>query len=447
MMPQLIRVGSGLAGALVLAIVLDLLLLGVSGPAAKGAAPQFSPLANALLHVLLYGLPLAALAAALTEGLRIRHWAAYAAFGAALAFVAAHFAVRGEPMNAAAFSGGALASVYVLVIGALSAMAYWAITGRRAGWQGAAREEALRLAAEAFRTASVNARVEHCRMCAAAWSAIGVLLFSLLSWASIAAGSLREGLIEETEYRAKSVLNTAGYTWAAFKVEGSRGVLTGLAPDEMQKRAAFDSVREALAAATGFPGVVAHIDNETVARLPMSEMNEQLAAAAKRESDAKAAAEVARVAAVAARAAEAEAKRTAEEQARAAEAEIKRKLEEQARFAEGELKRKLEEQARLAEAEIKRKLEEQMRAAEEDARQAAAAAASAAAEAAAAAAASAAQAAPAEPEQAPAQTSVEVAAVEEGAGEAAAPPASDVTESHTTTSDPAPSTVREGGTC
>ena len=352
MIPQILRVSGGLAAALLLAALCKFVLFDMGTLNAAGNSAGFWP---SCVFVALYVMPLAVLAAIAMEYLRIRNIAVQSALGSVLALLAAHLSVRGESLVSPAFSGGALAGWSVLGAGVLAATAYWAFAGRRAGWRGDATERVGKMVAEAFRTASANAQVEYCKECLAVASALGLVLFLLVSWLLIGVGGLQDGLIAQAELQGKAALKTAGYTWAKFKVEGNRGVVAGLAPDDVQKRAAFDSVREALVSVTGFPGILARIENEAVARMPVAAISEQLADAMRREEEAKVAIEQARKAADAARAAEKEAIRTAGEKVQAVEAETKRKLEEQALAADAEVKRRLEEQARAVEETARQK--------------------------------------------------------------------------------------------
>ncbi len=359
MNPHHIRIACGLTAVILISAILKLSLIDMRSPALSDETAFLPMIGAALAFALIYVLPLAALAVFGSEHLRLRSAAGHIAFGTALTFTIAHLTARGEPLSSPAFSGGALTVFSLLVIGVLSSLAYWSIAGRRAGWRGESAEHAAKVALEAFRTASANAQVEHCRMCAAGRAAVGGLLFLLLSWVSIGASGLRDWLADETETRGNAVLRSAGFAWATFTVQGSRGILEGTAPDEVQLRSAHDMVRETLESVTGFPGILAKIENAAVAHMPMSAMSKKLADATRNESEARVDAEAARIATVAARAAEAEAKRRAEEQVLAAEAEINRKAEEQARAANAEIKRMTAEQALAAEAEIRRRVEEQ----------------------------------------------------------------------------------------
>ncbi len=284
------------------------------------------------LYVLTYGLPLAALAAFALESVRLRNWAAQLAIGAVVALAAAHLSVRGEALTSPAFAGGALSALTVIAIGALSALVYWAVAGRKAGWRGNEVELEDAQTTQAFAKASTKANVEPCTACFVWWAAASLALFSVMSWLAVDASGLRSWLVTDAELHGKAALKNAGYSWATFRVDDDRGVIEGLAPDEAQKRAAYASVREALDPVTGFPGVLAKIENEAVSRMPTaSAAGDQLADVERRESEATAAIEEARIATEAARAAEAEAQHKADARALAAEAEIRRQLEQQAR--------------------------------------------------------------------------------------------------------------------
>ncbi len=373
MTPQLIRVSSGLLAALLVAVLLKFVLFDLNAASGPETPSFFWQLGATFGYVLVYGLPLAAIGVAATEFIRLRRVAVHLALGTVLALIAAHLSVRGEALTSAAFTGGPLTGLSVLLIGILSSLAYWAVAGRLAGWRGSDAELADTLAVEAFRTASAKSQVDYCATCLAGRAALGVLLFALFAWTSIEATGLRDWLVAETEVHAKSVLKNSGYTWATFKVDGKKGIVKGLAPDEVEKRAAYDTVREALGSVTGLPGILARIDNEAVARMPMSAVSQQLADAEKREREAKVAIEAARIAAELARAAEADANRKADEQVLAREEALKRTLEEKARAAEEQL-RAAQEQARALEqaraAQAQAQALEQARAAEAETRKA-----------------------------------------------------------------------------
>ena len=358
MNPHRLRVFSGLFAALLAATLLKFTFFDIHrATTSDHAAPALS-LMSSLGFIFLYVLPLAAVAVIASEIICVRKLAIHLALGNAVALMAAYFATHSETLTSPVYSGGALTFVFLLAASSLPALLYWIIAGRHAGWKGDAAERADTMAAQAFANASENTHVDYCMHCLLGWSALGLLLFALLGWVSMDSSGLRSWLTTETENQGKVVLKSAGFEWATFKVEGDRGVIEGLAPDEVQKRAAYDSVREALASAIGFPGIVAQIDNHTVAKMQSSAaVTQQIAEAARRESEAKEAVEAARAAtlaataaAEAARAAQAEAKSMADQRALAAEAELKRRIEdEKVRAAEEALRKAAELSAKAAE--------------------------------------------------------------------------------------------------
>ena len=358
MNPHRLRVFFGLFAALLAATLLKFTFFDIHrATTSDHAAPALS-LMSSLGFIFLYVLPLAAVAVIASEIICVRKLAIHLALGNAVALMAAYFATHSETLTSPVYSGGALTFVFLLAAGSLPALLYWIIAGRHAGWKGDVAERADTMAAQAFTNASENTHVDYCMHCLLGWSALGLLLFALLGWVSVDSSGLRDWLTTETEHQGKVVLKSAGFEWATFKVEGDRGVIEGLAPDEVQKRAAYDSVREALASAIGFPGVVAQIDNHTVAKMQSSAaVTQQIAEAARRESEAKEAVEAARAAtlaataaAEAARAAQAEAKSMADQRALAAEAELKRRIEdEKVRAAEEALRKAAELSAKAAE--------------------------------------------------------------------------------------------------
>lgn len=363
---HLLRTFTGFVLALAAASVLRFVLFDLGPSRFDGDASLVSVLGSSFASVFVYGLPLAALAVVTAELLRLRHPALQIVLGILVAFLAAHIETRGQSLSEVAETASALTGPFLLAIGVVSALIFWSIAGRRAGWRGENVERAEKMAVEAFRTASANAQTEYCRACLVGVSAIGVLLFSLFGWITIELFGLKDGLVDETEAQGRTALKNAGHSWAVFKVNGSRGILEGTAPDEVQKLDAYNIVRASLDSVIGFPGVLSQIDNKVSARSNEAAVNEQLADAARREREAKLALESAREATEAARAAEEEAKRRVETQAQAAEAELKRRLEEQAKAAEAEIKRRIEEQARAAEAA--RVATEAARVAEEEAK-------------------------------------------------------------------------------
>lgn len=325
MTPDLLRVCRALLIALGVAAILKCALIDLRIMSATSNTSVFAVLGASIKYVLTYGLALAIPAVIATEIIRLRQAAVHIALGTLLALIAAYLSTRGETLTSPVFSGGALGSAFVLVIGSLSSLTYWVLAGHRAGWRGYEVERADTMATDAFRRASANAHVEYCSECLLGWSALTVLLFLLLSWISIDVSGLRRSLIATTEVHGNAVLKNTGHEWATFKIDGDHGVIEGLAPDEVQKHAAHDSVREALDSVTGFPGILAQIENEAVARLPIAVSAQRLADVALRENERKVSIEAERIAAEAARAAEAGTESTPDKHAPAAAEEARRR--------------------------------------------------------------------------------------------------------------------------
>ncbi|MGQ0671312.1 MAG: OmpA family protein [Hyphomicrobium sp.] len=329
MAPHLLRMSGGLIAALMVAAALKFALFDLQTAGADGSASQLS-LRTPLAGLVTFGAPLALLAAIAIEIARARSLATHIALGLVATLAAAGLATRDEGLHSPLFTSGARAGVFLILIGVLASAVYWVIAGRRAGWRGADLEKADSLAAEAFQRASAYARAEPCVPCLAAWSGMSLLLFALLGWMSIDGIGLRERLVAETEQHARSILKATGHSWATFRIVDNRGIVEGRAPDETTRRDALDKVQDGLSAVVGFPGILAEIDNEAIAIEASAAMSQQLAEAARREQESRAALEEARIATREARAAAAEAKRMAQQQALAVEAELKRRLDEQA---------------------------------------------------------------------------------------------------------------------
>ena len=330
MLIRVLRVGTGVAVAMVVATIASFLGHGVLD-AQKNHGSYAAELWQAFAAAVSYGLiPVLALAAG-AEVLRVRHISAYAAAGLGVTFFAAALAVRGEPPSSAVYSGGVLTGFTLLALAILPALAYWAVAGRRSGWRGEGDELSAARAREAYRTASANTDSERCYACVAAWAGASLVSFAAAAWFLIDGTGLRSSLMTQVEREGNAALARAGFTWASFTITGTHGIIDGAAPDELARRFAIDSVHEALEAATGFPGVLAAIDNRTIARPAVPPANpEAMVAEVRREAEARLAAEAARIAAEAAKSAEEEANRRFEEKFRAAEAASKAKAQVQA---------------------------------------------------------------------------------------------------------------------
>lgn len=384
-----VRIAFAAAASLVLAAALRVLL--IYAASADASADLDTRIADAFAAILTYALPLVALAIAASERMKLRHAGAHVAIGLTIAFVAGWIETWGTPFTAPLYTDAGLMAVSVAATGATGGLVYWLLSGRRAGWMGDAAEQAQASAAEAFKAASIHHEADYCVRCAAAWTIAGLVLLALLGWIATSASGLRDGLLYDVQARAGDVLKASGFGWARFEIAGSRGVLTGTAPDEAQLHAADARLRTAMSAVTGFPGILRQLDNRATSQLAMSAVSQQMAQAERREAEAKVAAQAARMAEDAARAAEAEALRRNEqreqaaqsesamnaEQALALQSELKRKAEEEVAAAQAEIKRTAEEQMQAVQAEMKRQAEAQ--AAEEEARRRAEAAAAEAA--------------------------------------------------------------------
>lgn len=363
MTAELKRIAAGLGAALLVATTLKFAL--IDYPAAPETQTAFATLLDSAGHVLLFGLTLGSAIIAITEHFRFRSVVLFLGLGALLAFSSAYLMTFGADLSAPAFAAGPMRALAILATGLGAAVAYWFLAGNHAGWRGDDEERSELQAANAFRKAGFNTDVEVCRECVVGWAVIGLFLFALLSWLSVDVSGLHDSLLSSAEARGKSVLEDRGHSWAHFRVDGDRGIIEGLAPDENQKIEAYRDIRTALAAVTGIPGIISGIDNDIVSKIPSASASREIEDAERRAKDAEIAIEAARMAAEAAKAAEAEAKRSAEENARRAEQAAERLIEERTKAAEEQMQRSLEEKTREVEAELQRKLAEQTKAAEQ----------------------------------------------------------------------------------
>lgn len=324
-----IRATAALAIALLVSAIVQLLLIHMPTLNIFGVS-VFVQFFDTLLQTFLYGLPMGIAAVGATEYLRLRRANVQIAIATALTFVAAHLATRNEPMSSFAFTGGNLTLIGIVASGVAAAATYWAIAGRYAGWRGAETESEYERAAKALlRASEYHAKPQRCDRCLAGWAAASATIFALFSWLVIDVSGLRAGLLSASEDEAGSALKMSGYAWASFKVDDSRGAINGNAPDELEKRMAHDTVREALNAVVGFPGVLSHIDDQALAQNATSAIDQKLAEAMSRERQANQAIEEARHAAEIARAAQVDANRMKNEQAVAVEAERMQMLDQQ----------------------------------------------------------------------------------------------------------------------
>ena len=323
-----VHASAALITALFVAAIIQLLLIHLATLNELGVS-LFAQFWQTLLQTFAYGLPLGIAAVLATEFLRLRRPNIQIAIGTALTFIAAHFATRGEPLTSYVFMGGALTALGLLASGMAASATYWAMAGRRAGWRGDKIEKeyehrrgGLSPVERAGENRALPPMPAHLGRCQRNGIRAICLAHDWLKWPQRIASvhSEREG---------QSALTTSGYAWATFKISDGRGAIEGIAPDELEKRTAYDIAREALTAVTGVPGVVSRIDDKAVAQLPMAAVNQKLADAKYREQQANQAIDEARRVAEAARTAEADAKWRAEEQAMAADAERKKSIEQQ----------------------------------------------------------------------------------------------------------------------
>lgn len=325
-----IRAACALLGALIAAALLKFVLIDIGAlHITEDGASVGSSFWNSLLQVIKYGLPLGALAIGATEFLRVRRLDVQLAIGILISFIAGYLSTLGEPVTSPVFSGGALTALALLTVGAATSGIYWVAAGRQASWRGHDIEQAAERDAEAFRRASAQSQFEPCHTCLAGFVAAALAGFAFLAWILIDMTGLHGRVLAEVERQGHLALKNGGYNWARFSVFDERGVIEGEAPDELQKRAAYDIARETLSAATGFPGVLSRIEDKVAARVPMADVSRQLAEAKLREEQAARALEEARRVAEAARLAGSEAERRAAERAQAAEEELRVERERQ----------------------------------------------------------------------------------------------------------------------
>lgn len=295
-----IRLSIALPTALAVAALVQLIQFHLTWPDLAGER-VLDQLWRTLVQTVAIGLPLAIAAVAVTEYLRVRQLNVQLALGTAVTFIGAHLATRNEPLTSYVFSGGPLATMGLIATGVAASVIYWAIAGRRAGWRGDTSENEHALATEIYRRASSAARVGRCSKCVAVWGGVSAAAFALFAWLAIDGSGLRRELHATAEREGQSALANSGYGWAEFQILAGRGAIVGTAPDEFEKRIAYETARETLAAVTGVPGVLTRIDDKAVAEVAMAAVNQKLADAKRREQQANEAIEEAKRLAHAAR--------------------------------------------------------------------------------------------------------------------------------------------------
>lgn len=210
---------------------------------------------------LIYGTPLAILAAIGTETLRLRQLSVQLLLSLTVILLTALLLVGAQSLDAPAFTQDVWHSFVLLITAGFSGLAYWLIWGRLAGWRGDSVERAEQTVIKAFAAAGAPAEFNHCWVCLAGWLALTLPTFIALGWGCISLSGLEARLLAEVEAQGNQILKRSGRAWATFAIVDDRGVLLGLAPSKKDMIAAHDELRKSLVAVTGIPGVVASIDN------------------------------------------------------------------------------------------------------------------------------------------------------------------------------------------
>ena len=90
-----------------------------------------------------------------------------------------------------------------------------------------------------------------------------------LGWFAVHRGPAEPArLTADVEARAAQALGRAGFGWARLDVKGRVGELSGEAPSEEARSAAFDAARKALTPYMGLPGVFSELDNRLRVSVP-----------------------------------------------------------------------------------------------------------------------------------------------------------------------------------
>lgn len=215
---------------------------------------------------LAYGAPLAVLTTLAVEITRLRQLPLQVVLSLAVTLLTAVLLVRTETLGAPAFAHDAWHAFGLAIVAIMSALVYWLLWGRRAGWRGNRIERAELTAAKAFEKAGAGAEVEPCHACLAAWSGLVCLTLMLFVWLSVSLNDLDTRLITDVDDAANESLKRSGHDWARFRVEAERGILSGFAPGPEELTAADAEVRRVLGPVTGIPGVLASIDNQAAVR-------------------------------------------------------------------------------------------------------------------------------------------------------------------------------------
>ncbi len=206
-------------------------------------------------------LPFAAIGAIAAEVLRLRHWVYYLGGGIAAALAATLIASDVFPPTFGSLNG-ALSLSLLASMGALGGLAYWASSGRKAGWAGAGYETALGESHSSLKDEWRGARRPRCWPCLLLGLGLAALPLLLLGGLMVEQPQLDRSIATAAEAQAKTALTEAGYHWASLRVDGHRGHIEGVAPNETQRAAAYATASKVLAPMVGIPGVVALLDND-----------------------------------------------------------------------------------------------------------------------------------------------------------------------------------------
>lgn len=245
MLSQARQILAGLAAAVLTAAYIVLLVHREDGGAAmSGLIPRLLRTSADLLPI---GLPGAALVIAVSEGLAIRHALFYAPAGAGAVLLAVLIRHGGIPQSTLQPPDYAW-TMPVLTIGVLAGLVYWGVRGRYAG---------LLMPYVLLPPPSTT-----CRTCAAlSLTALSLALFAAAVWGLNKSG-VHHRLPRHAEEQANAALRSSGFGWARVKIDDAVGRITGAAPNETQRAAAFAKAVAILAPMTGLPGLISMLEDE-----------------------------------------------------------------------------------------------------------------------------------------------------------------------------------------
>lgn len=333
---------AGFALACITAALLALIIDRSSGALAlNGLIPR---LLLSALDLAVWAFPGAIIAICISEWLGLRSALYHLLAGAAVALLGVALKYGGVPVGLISGTGTGWRAP-ILTMGVLGGLAYWGMRGRFAGHG---------FAHHAPGGAGDDDR--RCWPCVLGALGAAVLPLFLVSCWGLNEANVISRITAEAEKTGNAALSESGFKWASLKIDDAVGRVTGQAPDEEQKSAAFAKAHEVLRPMIGLPGVVSVLENAITVE-NSAKADEALL---KSLEDSKLAAEL-------------EARRRAEEEARlkAAADEAERKAADEKRLAdEAETKRKAD-LALLAEEARKADEERRAAVAAEDARRAA----------------------------------------------------------------------------